>query len=124
MTALSEYERLEASGIWRGSALDQRRDVVVSLGDATLAIYDMQDRALAHWSLAAVERRNLGASPAVFAPGPDEGEMLELDDDSMIAAIERVRRAITRSTPRRGRLRYVLMAGTLLVMLWGSVFWL
>ena len=50
MTALTEYQRLETSGIWRGAPDEQRRDVTVSLGDATVVIYDGAGRALAHWS--------------------------------------------------------------------------
>jgi hypothetical protein len=105
MTALSEYQRLEAPGIWRPSPSAQRRDVVVSLGEATLVLTDQKDSALAHWSLAAVERRNPGRAPAVYAPGEDATEELELSDSEMIAAIERVRRAVERSRPAPGRLR-------------------
>ena len=43
MTALSKYDRLEASGLWRPTPQDQRREVVVSIGDATLVISDMND---------------------------------------------------------------------------------
>lgn len=96
----------------------------MSIGDATLAIYGPQNTALAHWSLAAVERRNPGGEPAVYAPGPDADELLELSDETMIAAIEKVRRVILRHTPRRGRLRYFLMAGALAAALLGAVFWL
>ena len=65
MTALSDYQRLEAPGVWRPSPDAQRRDVIVSLGDATLVLSDQKDAALAHWSLAAVERRNPGRMPAL-----------------------------------------------------------
>ena len=56
MTALQKYERLEATGLWRETPDGQRREVVVSIGDATLVISDLNDTALTHWSLAAVER--------------------------------------------------------------------
>ncbi len=113
MTALKEYERLEASGLWRASPDAQRRDVIVSVGDATLVISDLNDRALAHWSLAAVARANPGQSPAIYHPDGDPGETLELDasETDMIAAIERLRTAIERRRPRPGRLR---LAGFLL----------
>lgn len=52
MTALKEYERLESGGLWRMTPQDQRRDVIVSFGDATLVISDSANRALSHWSLA------------------------------------------------------------------------
>ena len=56
MTALSKYDRLEATGLWRATRDTQRREVFVSIGDATLVISDLTDRAVAHWSIAAVER--------------------------------------------------------------------
>ena len=56
MTALTRYQRIEATGLWRARPEDQRREVVVSLGEATLVITDLNDRALTHWSLAAVLR--------------------------------------------------------------------
>lgn len=44
MTALREYDRLEATGLWRPGPEEQRREVVVSIGEATLVITDMRDR--------------------------------------------------------------------------------
>lgn len=124
MTALTEFERLEAPALWRPGAGEQRRDVVVSLGEATLAIYTMSEMPLAHWSLPAVERRNPGEMPAIFAPGPEAGETLEIDDELMIDAIARVDRAIRRRRPRPGILRSVLFAGALLAFGALGVFWL
>lgn len=110
MTALSEYERLEAPGLWRDAAGSQRRDVIVSFGEATLVIADGRTaRALAHWSLPAVERRNPGAMPAILAPGPDSTEELEIDDPSMIAAIAKVHTLIEARKPHPGRLRLALL---------------
>jgi len=107
MTALTAFLRLEATGLWRESPDAQRREVVVSLGDATLILKDMQDRPLAHWSLAAVERGNPGERPALYHPDGDPGESLQLAEDAreMEEAIETLRRAIARSRPRQGRLR-------------------
>ncbi|WP_102106975.1 hypothetical protein [Oceaniglobus roseus] len=124
MTALTEYQRLEASGIWRSGPGAQRRDVIVSVGNATLAIYDMNEKALAHWSLAAVERCNPGQRPALYIPGPDADEMLEISDDTMIDAIGRVATAIARRRPRTGRLRYFIAAAALALTAFLAVFWL
>lgn len=114
MTALKEYERLEASGLWRETPDDQRREVIVSIGDATLTISDMNDKALTHWSLAAVERINPGTCPAIYGPDGDPGETLELaeDETAMIDAIERLRHAIDKSRPHPGRLRLVSILAT------------
>lgn len=124
MTALTEFERLEAPALWRPGAGEQRRDVVVSLGEATLAIYTTGETPLAHWSLPAVERRNPGEMPAIFAPGPEAGETLEIDDDLMIDAIARVDRAIRRRRPRPGILRSALFAVSLLAFGALGVLWL
>lgn len=114
MTALSEYQRLESPGLWRESAASQRRDVVVAFGDATLTITDARTtRPLAHWSLPAVTRRNPGARPAVFTPGDDMGEELEIADDTMVAAISKVHAIIAARLPHPGRLRRALMGGVL-----------
>jgi hypothetical protein len=116
MTVLREFQRLEAVGIWRASPAEQRRDVIVSLGDATLTITDMQDRPLAHWSLAAIERANPGAFPALYHPDGDPGETLELAEDevTMRDAIEKVQTAIDRARPHPGRLR--LFGGVTIVV--------
>ena len=66
MTALTQYSRLEATALWRPTLDAQRREVIVSIGDATLVIATINDQALTHWSLAAVVRANPAVSPAVF----------------------------------------------------------
>lgn len=110
MTALKQYERLESTGIWREHAEAQRRDVYVSFGDASLVIRDRAEAPLAHWSLSAIERLNPGRRPAVYAPGRGADESLEIEDATMIQAIERVVRALRRARPRRGRLRLAIAA--------------
>lgn len=125
MTALSEYERLEAEGIWRPDPEAQRQEVILSLGDATLVIADDRSAtALAHWSLPAMIRLNPGARPAIYAPSAEPGEELEIADETMIAAIEKVHAMIEARRPHPGRLRGVLIASG--VVLLGAVvlFWL
>ena len=87
MTALKQYDRLEATGLWRPAPQEQRREVVLTFGDATLVISDNAMRPLTHWSLAAINRSNPDERPAVFLPGPDAAETLEIDDQVMIEAI-------------------------------------
>ncbi|WP_370400668.1 hypothetical protein [Sulfitobacter sp. JB4-11] len=126
MTALTKYARIEAAGLWRATPDAQRRDVIVSMGDATLTVTDLKDQPLAHWSLAAVERANPGTRPAIFHPDGDPGETLELPEDEaeMIDAIETLRRAITRSRPRPGRLRWAGVAASIVVVAALALFWL
>lgn len=126
MTALTRYQRIEATGLWRARPEDQRREVIVSLGEATLVITDLNDRALTHWSLAAVIRDNPGERPAVFHPDGDPGETLELGEPEaeMIEAIETLRKAIDRARPRPGRLRLISILASVLAVVLLGVFWL
>ncbi|QRF65273.1 hypothetical protein [Ponticoccus alexandrii] len=126
MTALKEFDRLEATGLWRPAPDVQRREVVVSLGDATLTMSDIQNRPLAHWSLGAVIRANGSAVPAIYHPDGDPGETLELGEGErdMIAGIDKLLRAIDRKRPHPGKLRF-LLSGTIFAILLGlAVFWL
>lgn len=124
MTALNEYRRLEALGLWRERSDDQRREVIVALGEATLVMSAPNGGALGHWSLPAVERLNPGKTPALYAPSDDSAEELEIADTDMVDAIERIRTAIARSRPRPGRLRLVLSMGLVAVVTALGVFWL
>ncbi|MGG7643755.1 hypothetical protein ACQ5SP_02960 [Rhodovulum sp. YNF3179] len=125
MTALSEYERLESGGLWRAGPEAQRREVLVSFGDASLVIADPRtEMAIAHWSLPAVDRRNPGAEPAVYSPDPEGGETLEIDDTTMIEAIEKVRAAIARRRPQPGRLRLATLGLVVATLVALAVFWL
>ena len=93
MTALDKYQRIEALGLWRNDHDSQRKDVLISIGQTTLLISDMQERPLAHWSLAAIERSNPGNYPAIYHPDGDHEESLELNfsEKEMIDAIEKLR---------------------------------
>jgi len=125
MTALSKYDRLEATGLWRPDPEGQRREVIVSIGNETIIIADMNDRAITHWSIAAIARSTPVSGPAVYHPDGDPGETLELPDHEreMIAAIETLRAAVARRRPRPGRLRWLGMglsfaAVAAVVVLW------
>jgi len=126
MTALKEFEKIEAVGIWRADAEAQRRDVVVTLGDASLTIFDMHDKVLAHWSIPAIARANPGVRPAIFHPDGDPDETLELPEESdiLIDAIEKLRKAVAKSRPHPGRLRLtsaLVILGSIAAL---GVFWL
>lgn len=110
MTALSEYARLESVGQWRPEPDGQMREVFVSFGSATLVISDSSDRPLTHWSLPATIRLNPGARPAIYAPDAGDDETLEIADDEMIDAIEKVRRSLTRRPAQSGRVRLLIFA--------------
>lgn len=125
MTALSKYDRLEATGLWRINPSEQRREVVVSIGDATLIISDINDTALTHWSLAAVEKAIFSDEVAIFFPDGDPEETLELafSEKEMIEAIDILRQAVLRTRPHPGRVRWLgagltLFMITVLTFLW------
>jgi len=125
MTALTEYQRLECPGIWRAAAGAQRREVIVALGDATVVISDSRsERALAHWSLPAVLRLNAGEMPALYAPGDEHGETLEIDEPSMVAALEKVHSIIEARRPHPGRLRMTVLGGIVAGVAALGIFWL
>ncbi|WP_372611549.1 hypothetical protein [Aquicoccus sp.] len=126
MTALSAYDRIEATGLWRPTPDDQRREVIVSIGEATLTISDRNEQALAHWSIPAIARANPGQHPALFHPDGDPGETLELSEDEteMIGAIETLRTAVERARPRPGRLRLMGFGVSVAVIVALGIFWL
>ncbi len=126
MTALNKYQRLEASGLWRTAPDEQRREVIASIGDATLVISDLQDRPLTHWSIAAIKRGNPGKLPAIYHPAGDSSETLELADNEseMVAAIEKLQKAIHRKESHPGRLRSAAFLTTVAVIAAGAIFWL
>lgn len=131
MTALSEYDRLESQGLWRAATEAQnpdadakRREVIVSFGNATIVLSDRNDKPLAHWSMAAIRRQNAGNRPAIYSPDKDAVETLEISDDAMIDAIEKIRASIERKRPKPGRLRWWILGGIVTTAAALAVFWL
>ncbi len=125
MTALKKYQRLECGGLWRETPQDQRRDVLVRFGEATLTLSDPKTgTAISHWSLPAIIRINRGEEPPVFAPGLEASESLELDDPEMIAALGAVHHAVQTATAKPGRLRNYLLAGAAALVVLAAVVWL
>lgn len=125
MTALKKYQKLESTGLWRDAPEDQRREVLVNFGEASLMLSDPRTEiAFSHWSLPAVERLNPGEMPALYSPGSDATETLEIEDRDMIAALETVHDALEQARPHPGRLRGRLLGGGVLVVLALGIFWM
>ncbi len=125
MTALTEYERLESPGLWRASSLDQRREVIVSLRNTSLVLSDPKtEMAIVHWSLPAMVREGAGKSPALFKPGLDATETLEVDDDTMILSLDKVIKGLHRRKAHPGRLRGFILGTVLVGLVGGCVLWL
>lgn len=126
MTALKQFQRLEAQGSWRAAPDGPARDVIVSLGDATLVLSDpATDQPLSHWSLPAVVQINDARIPAIYAPGPEStDETVTIDDPLMIQAIARVRGAVASHRSHTGRLRNSLAVLGILGVLGILTLWL
>jgi hypothetical protein len=119
MTALAQYVRLDSVGRWQPAPGAGWQEVGVSFGKATLVLSDGAGEPLAHWSLPAVRRVNPGSRPAVFAPDAEGSEALEVEDDLLVSAIERVRTTVARArgAPRRNRRLLTLgLGGAALVL--------
>ena len=126
MTALTQYQRLEATGIWRKSAEAQRLDVIISIGESSLVITDINEKPLAHWSLAALAVTQSKDGSKLYHPDGDPGEILELgsNENEMAKAIEKLMKAVDRRRPKPGRLRIFSLASISIVILGLSIFWL
>jgi hypothetical protein len=126
MKQFAEYRQLRATGLWRERPDAQRRNVTVSIGEATLTLTGQNERVVAHWSLPALTHANPGHYPAIFHPDGNPGETLELAEDQaeMIRALNRLCTVIERSRPHPGRLRMVILSAVVLAVLVGGVFWL
>lgn len=124
MTALQEYDRLESLGLWKQNHDAQRQEVVVSFGDSSLVLRDNNDRPVTHWSMAAIERVNPNARPAIYSVDASDGETLEIDDKTMVKAIERVRARIQRGRPKPGRLRVWMSMSIFAICIVAGIMWL
>ena len=126
MTALTQYQRLEATGIWRKSAEAQRIDVIISIGESSLVITDINEKPLAHWSLAALAIKQSKDGHKLYHPDGDPSETLELgnNENEMAEAIEKLMKVVDRRRPKPGRLRIYSFASILLIISGLSIFWL
>lgn len=93
MTALAQYERLEAQARYFDGETAAPREVIVKFGDASLIVLAPNDMPITHWSLAGLRDLGEGGASLSLAPGDggdDETERLTIDDAEMVAAIRAV----------------------------------
>ena len=125
MTALHQYSRLEAAGLWRSAPNAQAREVIVGLRKATIVLLDPKsEMPLTQWSLPAVVRLGEGDGLVIYASHADGQETLEIDDHTMIDALDRVRTALERRRKKPGRLRTALLAASVIGVIGGMALWL
>jgi len=121
MTALDQFDRLEALGQWRLSAEDAAREVLVSFGKATLVLQTTDDAPLTHWSLPALRLSETDDGGVVLTPDPAGTETLTIHDPLMKDALIRVIGPVgSKGGKRRGTA--LLWAAVLLVAL-GCAYW-
>ena len=100
MTALDRYQRLEAVGLWREHPGAAAREVVVSFGNATLLLTDLEERPLGHWALAGVGVIGRDGTATVYSMTEDGAETLAIRDPEMVEAIATVARPRPRAAAR------------------------
>lgn len=111
MTALAQYERLEALGVWRAHDGAESREVVIKFGKSTLQLEATADEILAHWSLPALRLKSQDDNAATYAPDFESSESLTVEDAEMRAALGRVL-AARLDAPRPPRSRLPMIAAT------------
>ena len=90
MTALAQYERLEASGRYFDGETARAREVVVKFGDASLIILSLDDVPITHWSLAGLRDISQKGAGLTLTPDIDSDERLVVEDAEMVGAIAAV----------------------------------
>ncbi len=125
MTALHKYEKLEALVLWRQNATAQKRELIASVGEATLMLHDSTGAFVSHWSLAAMERIDPASNEtALFRSGLDSEEEIEVSDRDFIKALAQINKVITRQRKRPGRMRKYIVASILAAVIGAGAFWL
>lgn len=123
MTALEQFVRLEALGQWRETPDAKPREVIVSFGNTTLVLRDMNDYPLGHWALQATRVIRHDEISVTYSTDPDAAETLEINDFEMIRAIETVSAFRARPLRRAMAGRRWILAVAALALLAAALFW-
>lgn len=124
MTALNEYERLECTGLWKESFTSQRQEVLILFGENSLILRNSAGMAVSHWSLPAIQRINKLEHPALYRPGKESVETLEIDDRIMIDAISKITKIIDQRRPKHGKIRMYILVSIIIFLLTFSIIWI
>ena len=93
MTALDEFDRLEAVAMLKRSADDPGQEVVVTLGEATLTMNQLSnkgDHPISHWSLAAVDLLEERPSETTYRLDAEAQERLIVQDTTFRNALGKI----------------------------------
>ena len=83
----------------------------------------MQNRPLAHWFLAAVDVQSYKEDAATLRPALGSEESLEISDKTMLEALLKVQKAIDRSRPHPGRLRFIFAVSSVVLLSLATLIW-
>ncbi len=108
MTALDEFDRLEAVAVLKRSADDPGQEVVVTLGEATLTMNKLSNKGeqpISHWSLAAVDLLEDGEDFTAYMLDAEAQDRLIVEDRTFRRALGRVisDRQVPPSAPKSRR---------------------
>ncbi|RED14193.1 hypothetical protein [Pontivivens insulae] len=131
MTALDQYQRLEALALWRADATSSPREVIATFGNSRLTLMDMSEAPITQWSLAALryseEADPAGRPDAVgLTPDPEGAECLWFDDVDLKAAIaavwiEEEAEAVDAAPSGNRVFRYVILAFVSIALVIGAI---
>jgi hypothetical protein len=121
MSARQTYILFAAPGRWREAPDGPARDVIVSLGNATLVLTDVQDRILGHWALAGIRAVGESDGSIVYTMAGDGADTLSIGDRDMNAAIAEFSCASSSPTPRARRTRRRRLPVVAPLMILGAV---
>ncbi|MGF1657832.1 MAG: hypothetical protein ACFCUS_00200 [Rubrimonas sp.] len=116
MTALPEYQLLEAPGLYAERPGLAPQEVLLCFGAASLTILRFDETPLAHWPLATLSAVGCDGDAVILAPDPHAPERLSVSEPEMIAALRAVSGAFEpRETgaPRRRRGRRLAISAAL-----------
>lgn len=112
MTALDDFDRLEAVGRLKRTAEDAGVEVVVTFGEATLtmnALNPSGDTPMSHWSIAAVTLQSETEARAIYRLDAQSDETLTIEDQTFRAAMTRVLQNRTTVTHRRPKRKWMTL---------------
>ncbi|MGV6840178.1 MAG: hypothetical protein ACWA40_08300 [Planktomarina sp.] len=105
MTALHQFERLEAIGQWRPYVGAPQQEVIVGLGRQTLSVIDVQGTPVAHWSLGSlILGQTQNPHTIRLRVDPNAEESLFLSDKDMIAALRLIDQSMKPKTAFKKRI--------------------
>lgn len=122
MTALDKYIRLETIGRWKENPESGTKEVIVSFGNSTLVLSDLEDNPITHWALAATRLYSDEGARIIYTPDIEAYETLVIEDREMVEAIEQVSRATALAPKKQFNWTYLIIFIVVLFLLLAAYF--